>query len=84
VPESRAEVIFEGGLPVLRGRPAGEARVEPWQPAPPALELPTPGRRGEDRLRLRFTIDPNGDLVLEAEDLTTGLSLGRHRLGPVR
>ena len=84
VPESRAEVIFEGGLPVLRDRPAGEARVEPWNPAPAAVELATPGRRGEDRLRLRFEVDADGDLVLEAEDLGSGENLGRRRLGPVR
>jgi hypothetical protein len=71
-------------MPVLRSRPAGEARVEPWLPAPPALELPTPGRRGEDRLRLRFAIDAKGDLTMEAEDLRSGRSLGGGRLGPVR
>lgn len=36
VAEERAEVVFRGGVPVLRRRSAGEAAVEPWeqQPAP--------------------------------------------------
>jgi molecular chaperone DnaK (HSP70) len=86
--ESRAEVVFEGGLPVLRGRGAGEARVEPWSSAPARLGLASPGRRGEDRLRLRFAIDADGWLVLEGEDLSSAAGeeggFGPLRLGPVR
>ena len=29
-PEERGEVVFQGGLPVLRRRPAGSAAVQPW------------------------------------------------------
>ncbi|MFM7266107.1 MAG: Hsp70 family protein [Cyanobium sp.] len=86
-PESRAEVVFEGGLPVLRSRPAGEATVHPWSTPPLILPLASPGRRGEDRLRLRFAIDSQGMLVLEGDDLAQGDSEGRlesRRLGPVR
>jgi molecular chaperone DnaK (HSP70) len=86
-PESRAEVVFENGLPVLRGRPAGEARVEPWSAAPRLLPLATPGRQGEDRLRLRFAIDPEGTLAVEGEDLEVAGPEGQFgpwRLGPVR
>lgn len=86
-PESRAEVVFEKGLPVLRSRPAGEARVEPWSAAPRLLALATAGRQGEDRLRLRFSIDADGMLVVEGEDLemegSAGL-FGPFHLGPVR
>jgi molecular chaperone DnaK (HSP70) len=84
VPESRAEVVFEAGVPVLRSRPAGEAGVEPWSPAPDPLPLAGPGRRGEDRLRLRFGIDAGGQLTVEGEDLASGAALERQRLGPVR
>jgi molecular chaperone DnaK (HSP70) len=86
-PESRAEVVFEGGLPVLRSRPAGEAAVRPWSTPPLVLPLASPGRRGEDRLRLHFAIDREGALVLEGEDLALGDPGGRlesRRLGPVR
>lgn len=86
-PESRAEVVFEGGLPVLRSRPAGEAAVRPWSTPPLVLPLASPGRRGEDRLRLRFAIDREGALVLEGEDLALddpGGRLESWRLGPVR
>ncbi|MEB3322265.1 MAG: Hsp70 family protein, partial [Synechococcaceae cyanobacterium] len=84
LPESRAEVVFQNGVPVLRGRPAGEARVEPWSPPPAPLPLAPPGRGGEDRLRLRFAIDASGRLVVEGEDLATGTTLGPLPLGPVR
>ncbi|MEB3255367.1 MAG: Hsp70 family protein [Synechococcaceae cyanobacterium] len=87
VPESRAEVVFEGGLPVLRSRPAGEATVQPWSTPPPTLPLRPPGRRGEDRLRLRFSIDADGQLVLAGEDLDLPAAqalLEPRRLGPVR
>jgi len=84
VPEARAEVVFEAGLPVLRGRPAGEARVEAWSPGPDPLPLASPGQRGVDRLRLRFDIDAAGQLVVEGEDLVAEGRVGPIRLGPVR
>ena len=86
-PESRAEVVYDQGLPVLRSRPAGEARVSAWSGAPLRLPLDPPGRRGDDRLRLRFHIDANGDLQLEGEDLLASGGaggIGPQRLGPVR
>ena len=85
--ESRAEVVFEAGLPVLRSRQAGEARVRPWGGSPLLLKLATPGRQGDDRLRLRFGIDADGLLRLEGEDLKAGgaePAIGPVRLGPVR
>jgi molecular chaperone DnaK (HSP70) len=84
IPEARAEVVFEAGLPVLRGRPAGEARVEAWSPGPGPLPLASPGQRGVDRLRLRFGIDAAGQLAVEGEDLVAGGTIGPIRLGPVR
>ena len=84
LPEERGEVIFEAGLPLLRRRPAGAARVEPWPLAPPALPLATPGSRGVDRLRLRFSINGEGILMMESEDLLNGQRLGPLPLGPVR
>lgn len=82
--EDRSEVIFVEGLPQLRSRPAGTAVVEPWGGAPPAVPLDPPGQRGEDRLRLRFTIDGQGQLLLESEDLVTGVHSSARSLGPVR
>jgi molecular chaperone DnaK (HSP70) len=86
-PESRAEVLFEAGLPVLRSRPAGEARVRPWGGELLRLPLTPPGRQGKDRLRLRFSIDGDGQLQLEGEDLLAGVAeaaIGPLQLGPVR
>jgi hypothetical protein len=86
-PESRAEVVFENGLPVLRSRPAGEAQVRPWSAEPRLLALATPGRQGVDRLRLRFAIDAEGTLAVEGEDLEVVGPEGRFGplpLGPVR
>jgi molecular chaperone DnaK (HSP70) len=84
LPEARAEVVFEAGMPVLRERPAGAARVEAWSPLPAPLPLAAPGRRGVDRLRLRFGIDAAGQLVVEGEDLEEASRIGPIRLGPVR
>ncbi len=84
VPDTRAEVIFEAGVPVLRDRPAGEARVEDWSPQPSPLALSSPGVRGQDRLRLRFGIDGTGQLVMEGEDLREARGIGPLQLGTVR
>jgi molecular chaperone DnaK (HSP70) len=84
VAEERAEVVFRGGVPVLRRRPAGDPDVEAWARQPEPWELQPPGQRGQDRLRLRFSIDGEGQLLVEGEDLGGGAPLARRRLGPVR
>jgi hypothetical protein len=60
--------------------------VEPWAPCPEPLPLKPPGRRGIDRLRLRFAIDADGRLTVEVEDLEqpAGAAGSRRILGPVR
>ena len=82
--EERAEVVFRGGVPVLRRRPAGEAAVEAWADQPAPLLLRPAGQQGEDRLKLRFLVDPEGQLRLEGEDLVAGTPLAPQILGPVR
>jgi molecular chaperone DnaK (HSP70) len=82
--ERRREVVFEGGLPVLRQRPAGEASVRSWSQQPPPLSLDPPGQPGEDCLRLAFQVDGQGQLVLEATDLRSGQRAPAQVLGPVR
>jgi hypothetical protein len=82
--EQRSEVIFEAGVPVLRRRPAGAAAVEPWASPVPSLPLARPGEQGVDRLRLRFSIDAQAQLLLEADDLAEGTPLPPRLLGPVR
>jgi molecular chaperone DnaK (HSP70) len=90
LPEERAEVVFVDGLPRLRQRQAGAARVEAWERQPEPLPLQPPGRAGEDRLRLAFGIDSEGQLTLRVHDLaaadpTGGTSEDPARLlGPVR
>jgi molecular chaperone DnaK (HSP70) len=84
--DARSEVIFEAGLPVLRRRAAGAAAVTPWTSPPATIPLSQPGQQGVDCLRLRFRIDGNGVLVLEAEDLAaagSGPALAAMELGPV-
>jgi hypothetical protein len=58
--------------------------VKAWSPLPAPLPLASPGRRGVDRLRLRFGIDADGQLVVEGEDLEESGRIGPIRLGPVR
>jgi molecular chaperone DnaK (HSP70) len=82
--ERRSEVVFEAGLPVLRPRPAGEARVVPWSQQPPDLALDQPGQPGEDCLRLSFAVNGQGQLVLEVMDLRSGRRSPAQLLGPVR
>ena len=84
LPQERSEVMFVDGLPVLNRRRAGQPRVETWPTAAPTLPLASPGRRGEDCLRLRFHIDASGQLLLEAQDLSGAQPLGLLSLGPVR
>ncbi|MEB3361860.1 MAG: Hsp70 family protein [Synechococcaceae cyanobacterium] len=84
--DSRSEVVFEAGLPVLRRRDAGATAVTPWSSPPVTIPLSQPGRQGKDCLRLRFRIDRNGLLVLEGEELAdagSGPALAAMQLGPV-
>jgi molecular chaperone DnaK (HSP70) len=83
--ERRREVVFDGqGLPVLRSATAGDAEVRAWSQQPDPLPLDPPGRQGEDRLRLRFSINAQGELELESTDLVSGSNLPVRRLGRVR
>lgn len=83
-PGQRAEVVYVDGLPVLRQRQAGEPEVTPWT-RPMTVPLAPPGRRGIDRLRLRFAIDTRSQLTVEIDDLEhPDQPPGRHLLGPVR
>ena len=87
IADNRSEVVFQAGVPVLLQAAAGSSRVEPWAPSPLPVRLNPPGERGVDRLRLRFSIDPDGQLVVVAEDLQASdatSSMGPWRLGPVR
>jgi hypothetical protein len=84
IDEQRSEVVFLDGLPQVRRRPAGEARIDPWARQPAPLPLDPPGERGLDRLRLRFGIDAEGQLVLASEDLLSGATTAPLVLGPVR
>jgi hypothetical protein len=76
--------VFEAGLPVLRPRPAGEARVVPWSQQPPDLALDIPGQPGEDCLQLSFAVNGQSQLMLEVTDLRSGRRSAAQLLGPVR
>jgi len=83
--ERRGEVVFDAaGMPVLRAALAGEASVRPWPRQPPPLPLEPAGRPGEDRMRLRFSINARAELELDCTDLLSGLSQPPQILGQVR
>ena len=84
LPEERAEVVFEAGVPIIRPRQAGAAPVGAWSQAPVRLPLTPPGEAGVDRLRLRFSINGFGELELEGEDMVVQTPLPRLVLGTVR
>ena len=82
--EERSEVVFVNGLPVLRRQSAGAARVDPWPQQPAAIRLTPPGEPGQDRLELRFSIDAQGELLVEGRDLLSQTAIPTQRLGSVR
>ncbi len=82
--EDRPEVVFAGGVPVIRSMEAGAPRVRPWSQAPVVLPLTPAGVPGVDRLRLRFSINDRGELVLEGDDLLSRSPLPSQVLGVVR
>lgn len=83
-PEQRAEVVFADGLPRLRQRAAGQARVIPWSRQPAPIPLAPPGQPGQDRLHLAFALNGSGDLEVAITDLLRGDEPERRCLGPVR
>ena len=83
--EQRTEVVFDAtGLPTLRPAMAGDASVRAWRQQPDPLPLVPPGRRGQDRLRLRFSINARAELELDCTDLRSGTSSPVQILGQVR
>jgi hypothetical protein len=82
--ERRSEVVFVDGLPVLRARPAGAARVEAWEKVALELPLEPPGSPGEDRLELDFWINQSGELMVKTRDLLSQADGPSICLGPVR
>jgi hypothetical protein len=58
--------------------------VRPWSDDPIVLPLSPPGEAGVDRLRLRFSINDRGELVMAADDLLTRSPLPDQVLGMVR
>ena len=83
-PEERAEVVFAGGLPRLRQRAAGQARVIPWTQPPATISLDPPGQPGQDRLRLAFALNGSGELEVAITDLLHAEQPERRCLGQVR
>ena len=84
LPEERGEVVFEGGVPVIRPRQAGAVPVRAWPQPPALLPLAPPAVAGADRWRLRFSINARAELEVEGEDLQNGQPLPRLVLGTVR
>ena len=82
--EERREVVFVDGLPMLRRRPAGSARVLPWGEQPAPLPLDPPGQPGEDRWELAFSINAAGELVVQGRDRLTQAPLPPRALGQLR
>jgi hypothetical protein len=82
--EQRSEVVFVNGLPVLRRQSAGSAAVDAWADQPAAIPLVPAGQPGSDRLELRFSISPKGELMVEGQDLLTDQLIPARRLGSVR
>lgn len=70
----RHEVVYRDGVPMLRSQPAGQAVVTPWPDAPVTLPIPAPVVAGQDRLRLRFSINRDAELTVEWQDLVVTAS----------
>ena len=68
-PDQRHEVIYRDGVPLLRSRQAGVLAVAPWPGEGLALPLEPPGEAGQDRLKLRLSINRHAELTVEWRDL---------------
>ena len=75
--EQRHEVIYRDGIPMLRQRPAGEASVRPWVGTTLHLPLQPPGMVGQDRLKLRFSINAAAELTVAWHDLCANDGIGK-------
>jgi molecular chaperone DnaK (HSP70) len=84
VAEERPEVVFVGGVPVIRPVEPGAPKVRAWPRPPIVLPLSPPGEPGVDRLRLRFAINTRGELEMAGDDLLTRTPLPVRVLGAVR
>ncbi|UPM49846.1 Hsp70 family protein [Synechococcus sp. A10-1-5-1] len=82
--EERSEVVFVDGLPVLRRKSAGAARVKAWAQTPIQIPLTPCGTPGEDRMELRFWIDSACHLQVESLDLQTQTRQSAMDLGAIR
>lgn len=67
--EQRHEVIYRDGVPMLRSQPAGPPTVKAWPTAAVSLPIPAPVVPGQDRLRLRFSINRDAELTVAWQDL---------------
>ena len=67
------EVYFEGNRLITRQAKTGAAVAQPLnEKAPSIADLNPPGRPGEDRVRLQFTVDRERWLRVTVEDLLSG------------
>jgi molecular chaperone DnaK (HSP70) len=78
---SHSEVVFRDGIPSLRRLSNVVATVLPWPGKAAEIPLSAPVEAGKDRLKLRFWVDDQRQLRLEAEDLQLGRSLAGQVLG---
>ncbi|AII48557.1 molecular chaperone DnaK [Synechococcus sp. KORDI-52] len=83
-PQGSHSVVFIDGLPTLQEQTAGEVSHQAWPGAPLVLPLDPAGERGEDCLRLRWSIDGQAQLQLEINDLRSGQAWAYPTLGAVR
>ena len=84
IPQGSHSVVFIDGLPTLQEQPAGEISHQPWPGDALVLPLEPEGEKGEDCLRLRWSIDSEAQLQLEIKDLRSGEAWGHPMLGAVR
>ena len=78
--QGSTEVYFEGNRLVTRQAQAGQAVAQPLnEKAPNIAALSPPGRPGEDRVRLSFTVDQDRLLRVTVEDLLTAEVLAQNQ-----
>ena len=70
--QSSTEVYFEGNRLVTRQTDAGQPLAQPLnEKAPNIANLTPPGKPGDDRIKLSFTVDQDRLLRVTVEDLLT-------------
>ncbi len=80
---STNEIIYINDIPTVTSNQS-KIKTTKWQEMPYSLQLNPPGEPGKDCMKLKFSINKNCELEVEAIDLRSGEKLNKKTLGKIR